>query len=304
MYKWNETKLIEIFCSADDFCIEYQQLLTEKFIGEHQGKKVNEPGLSMSEIMSIEIFYHLSAHKCFKFYYTHYLEVHLKDYFPKMPSYNRFVQLKPRMAIFLFFYLYRCRIGEHTGCYYVDSAKLPACHNLRIYNHKVFRGIARRGKTSTGWFYGLKIHWIINEKGQLMAFTITPGNVADNNKELMLKLCGYIRGKIFGDKGYINQKAWEELLNNGLLFFTKRRRNMKNVLLKMEDKILLNKRGVIESAIELLKGLCNIDHTRHRSPINAIVNTFAGLAAYTHLDKLPHINMGEFQMRNFLPLAA
>lgn len=245
MFKWNVTKLIEIFCATDDFCKENQQQLAEKFLSCHQQKKINEPGLSMSEMMSIEIFYHLSGQKNFKFYYIRYVEVHLKSYFPQLPSYNRFVQLKPRMTIFLFFYLHLCRMGEHTGCYYIDSAKLPVCHNLRIHGHKVFKGIAKRGKTSTGWFYGLKLHLVINQIGQPMSFTVTAGNVADNNKELMLKLCQHIKGKAFGDKGYINKEVWDELLENGLLFITKRKKNMKNVLMPEQDRMLLNKEELL-----------------------------------------------------------
>lgn len=298
------TKLVEIFCSVDDFCKKYQPELSQKFLSEHQLKKTNECSLSMSEMMSIEILYHLSGHQCFKYYYTRFLEVHLKSYFPGLISYNRFVQLKPRMAVFLFFYLYLCRRGTASGYYYIDSSKLPVCHNLRIHSNKVFKGIAKRGKTSTGWFFGLKLHIIINEQGQLMAFSITPGNVSDNNKKIIHQLCQQIFGKLFGDKGYINQPLAEELLKNGLLLITKRKKNMKNCLMEMQDKIMLSKRGIIESVIELMKHICNIDHSRHRSTMNAIINIFAGIAAYTHMDKLPHVNLNEFRLREYLPIAA
>ncbi len=208
------------------------------------------------------------------------------------------------MAVFLFFYLYLCRRGTASGYYYIDSSKLPVCHNLRIHSNKVFKGIAKRGKTSTGWFFGLKLHIIINEQGQLMAFSITPGNVSDNNKKIIQQLCRQIFGKLFGDKGYINQPLADELLKNGLLLITKRKKNMKNCLMEMRDKIMLSKRGIIESAIELMKHICNIDHTRHRSPMNAIINIFAGIAAYSHMDKLPHVKLNEFRLREYLPIAA
>jgi|WetSurMetagenome_2_1015567.scaffolds.fasta_scaffold99108_2 hypothetical protein len=298
-----ELKLIEIFCKCDDFCKQFEKEIEGKLIPSLTGNKSVSKvpaGLSVSEMMSIEIFYHLQGSKCFKYYYTRYVLKQLQEYFPGLVSYNRFVQLKPRMFLYLFCFLMACRIGAKTGTYYVDSAKLVVCHNLRIHSHKVFKGLAKRGKTSTGWFYGLKLHLIINQNGEIISFIITPGNVADNDFELGVKLCKSLCGKIFGDKGYISSKLEKALLEQELLLVTKVKRNMKNRLMSLNDKALLQKRGVIESVIDILKSICDIEHSRHRSQANAFVNILAGLAAYSFLDKKPSIKSRKLNIRDYI----
>ena len=290
MNKKFELKLIEIFCNCDDFCNLFEEGIEQKLIPMQAKAKGRLPGnLSMSEVMCIEISYHLQGAKCFKYYYTRFVEPHLRGYFPGLVSYNRFVQLKPRLMLYLFCFIMSSRLGRGTGTYYVDSGKLVVCHNLRIPSHKVFQGIARRGKSSTGWFYGLKLHLIVNQFGELISFIITPGNVADNNLQLGLKLCRNLCGKLFGDKGYISQKLQEGLARQGLFLVTKAKKNMKNRVTSAQDNILLNKRGLIESVINILKHICDIEHSRHRSPANAIVNTFAALAAYSFMEHKPSI---------------
>ena len=291
MDKILELKLIEIFCTCDDFCREFGNEIESKLIpcqAMSQCPKV-PCGLCTSELMCIEIFYHLQGSKCFKYYYKYFVEAHLKGYFPGLVSYNRFVQLKPRLFLYLFIFLLACRLGRQTGTYYIDSGKLVVCHNLRIHSHNVFKGLAKRGKTSTGWFFGLKLHLVINQFGEIVSFLITPGNVADNNLGLGLKLCRGLCGKIFGDKGYINGKLTNELAGQGLQLITKIKKNMKNKLVSMTDYKLLRKRGVIESVIDILKNICNIEHSRHRSPANAFVSILAGLIAYSFIEHKPSI---------------
>ena len=303
MNKNRELKLIEIFCNCDDFFLEYgkeidSKLIPPSLLGEHKEKL--QCGLCISEMMTIEIFYHLQGSKCFKYYYKYFVEEHLKDYFPGLVSYNRFVQLKPRLFLYLFVFILAYRLCRQIGTYYIDSGKLAVCHNLRIHSHKVFAGLAKRGKTSTGWFFGLKLHLVINQLGEIVSFLITPGNVADNNLEVGLKLCRGLCGKIFGDKGYISGKLTGELFRNNLRLITRVKRNMKNRLIGVEDKYLLDKRGVIESVIDILKNICNIEHTRHRSPANAFVSILAGLAAYSFLEHKPSIRNYNLNMRNFI----
>lgn len=85
-------------------------------------------------------------------------------------------------------------MSKRTGTYFIDSKKLPVCDNRRIHSNKVFEGFAKRGKSSTGWFYGLKVHLIINELGQIMNFMLTPASVADNNENLLKKMLKGLRG--------------------------------------------------------------------------------------------------------------
>ncbi len=113
----------------------------------------------------------------------------------------------------LYFFIHYSGLHSQTGTYYIDSTKLEVCDNHRIYNHKVFKDIAARGKTSTGWFYGLKLHLIVNEQGELMSIAFSPGNVSDNNAHVVQGLCSNLQqeGKVFGDAGYVSQKLFEIL---------------------------------------------------------------------------------------------
>lgn len=292
MHILNEDKLIQIFCMVDDFCNEYSKSIQQRGLGvKGKNRKVPEPQLCISEIMTIEILYHLSGHKCFKYYYLQMVEPGFKEYFPGLVSYNRFVELKPRINLYLFAFINLCLLGLSTGVSYIDSTKLVVCHNLRIHSNKVFKGIAKRGKTSTGWFFGLKLHLIVNHVGEIVSFWLTSGNVADNNKNVVVKMCANLFGKLFGDKGYISKELFRELFGQGLELFTTIRRNMKNKLISLENNLFLMKRGVVESVIELLKSACNIEHTRHRSPVNAIVNIWAAIAAYHFFERKPSILM-------------
>lgn len=175
------------------------------------------------------------------------------------------------------------------GIYYADSTTLSVCRPQRISAHKVFKDKAERGKTTMGWFYGFKLFIVINGLGELAAAFLTKGNVADNNASMMRRLFKRLKGLVFADKGFINAKAAEELMSGGLRLITKVRMNMKNKLLEMNHKMLLMKRGVIESVNDILKTVCDIDHSRHRCPVNMLVNTYAALVAYSTMDRKPSI---------------
>ena len=286
----NEIKVIKLFCELDDFAEAFDKKMSSHLLAKHSPQSFHRPEISVSEMMCIEILYHHSGYKCFQYYYKQEVEKgYLKSYFPKAPCYNRFVQLKPRMLMHLVFYLNLCRIGQLCGIYFADSTKLAVCHNRRIHSNKVFKGKAARGKTSTGWFYGLKLFLVINAYGEIMNAFFTMANVADNHFSTMIKLFSKLKGWAFADKGFINQKAVEELLSKGLHLITGIRQNMKNKPMVMEQKLLLQKRGVIESVNDILKTVCDIEHTRHRSPVNALVNLYAGLCSYTFLERLPSI---------------
>jgi hypothetical protein len=190
----------------------------------------------------------------------------------------------------LFAYLLQRR-GEITGIAFIDSTSIDVCHNKRIKRNKVFKGLAKRGKTTSGWFYGVKLHLIINEKGEILAFQLTPGNISDVS--VVKTLSKGIFGKLFGDKGYISAELAKSLLKQGLELFTTLRSNMKQKLMRLRDKILLRKRAIVETVNDQLKNISQIEHTRHRSPENFLINLLAGIAAYTHQPKKPSINLVE-----------
>ena len=286
----DELKVILIFWDLDDFVNGCEKFVDCKLIGSKSPHSVNEPGITNSEMMCIELLYHLSGYKCFQYYYQQAVEQgSLRDYFPAAPSYNRFVQLKPRILPLMIFYLSCCRLGWLCGLYYADSTSISVCHNRRIHSNKVFKGKATRGKTSTGWFYGFKLFLVVNAFGEIVKVMFTGANVADNNINQLLKLFDKLQGLAFADKGFISQPALEQLLHKGLHLVTGIRTNMKNKLINMTHKLLLKKRGMIESIHDILKTVCDIEHTRHRSPINALLNIFAGVCAYTYLERLPSI---------------
>ena len=212
----------------------------------------------------------------------------IRKEFPNLVSYSRFAFLMKNLFFPLFAYLLT-RKGALTGIAFIDATSLAVCHNKRIRRNKIFKGFAKRGKTTSGWFYGFKLHLIINDRGEILAFQLTPGNVADVS--VAESLSKGIFGKLFGDKGYISIELAERLLKRGLRLFTSIKSNMKQKLMTMKDKILLRKRALIESVNDQLKNICQIEHTRHRSIGNFLVNVLAGLIAYSHQPKKPALRL-------------
>lgn len=291
--KNTEDQLIEIFLFTDDLCLEIEKSFLE------QGKKIKLPrrsGLCISEILTILVYYHYSGYKCFQYYYERLVLDGLISYFPGAMSYKRFLSYIPGCLPHLFLMAHiRCSQAAHTGIYFVDSKKLPVCSNRRIHSNKVFEGLAARGKSSTGWFYGLKLHLTINNLGQVVRFLITPANKMDNNPEVLEKIFHNLRGFCLGDKGYqIRQKLFEQFFQKGLQVVTKIRSNMKNKLVKWHHKLWLMKRNVIESVNDILMTVFDIDHTRHRSPVNAICHLIAGIIAYDFSPQKPTVIIPNF----------
>jgi hypothetical protein len=242
-----------------------------------------------SEMMTILILFQQSHYRTFKAYYTEYIQRHLRIEFPTLLSYQRFVELLPTLLVPLVAYLHT-QLGRCTGISFIDSTKLCVYHNARIQQHRVFDGRASRGKTSVGWFYGFKLHLVVNDEGDLLAFCLTPGNVDDRRP--VPKLASRLFGTLFGDKGYLSQPLAEQLLvTQGLRLITKLRKKMRNRLLTLSDKLLLHKRAIIETINDQLKIICQIEHSRHRSPINFLVHLIAGLIAYCHQPKKPSLRL-------------
>ena len=281
--------LLELFVSIDDFCQEFLPFWERMLIEDGSKKRQRAGQLSVSEIMIIIIYFHQSHYRNFKSYYMEHVCQHLRREFPKLVSYERFVILMPSVLGPLSAYL-KSLYGRCHGLSFIDSTALLVCDNHRIHNHKVFATVAQRGKGSMGWFYGFKLHLVINECGELLACQITPGNVDDRIP--VPTLCQRLFGKLIADRGYISQPLFQQLLDTfGVQLLTKLRKNMKNRLLSMVDKLLLRKRAIIESVVDQLKNISQIEHTRHRSSINCFINIIAGLIAYCHQPKKPSLNL-------------
>jgi hypothetical protein len=273
-------QLTPIFCQIDDFCKELNQYSQDKGLPSPKsrgGSRGPKRCLSNSEIMTILIFFQSSGWRNFKHFYIQFLCVYWKKEFPNLPSYNRFIEIMNRIVFHLVLFS-QVNSGKRTGIYYIDSTCLPVCHLKRSRRHKTFDEIAKYGRTSVGWFFGLKLHIVINERGELIAFKITRGNVNDSvASETILKS---LEGIVFGDKGFISKKLFSKLLEKGLKLITRTRKNMKSMSYSPIEKQLLNQRGIIETVINHFKHHYHIWHTRHRSVINAITHLMAGIASY------------------------
>jgi hypothetical protein len=285
--EYKENKLIEIFVQVDDFCQELEQWLRSQ--GKY--KPIYHGRMSMSEMMAILIFYHHSGYKCFQYYYEEMIRFDIADDFPLAVSYKHFLSLIPRCLNHLFlFSKWQCSQALPADAYYIDSKKLPICHNRRIKSNRVFKHIAMHGKSSTGWFYGFKIHLVINNLGEIAAFELSTANIADNNHELLKEIFKNLKGNCYGDKGYITS-IFEELYEQGIRLISKVRSNMKNKLIHLSDRYYLFKRGVIESVNDILMTVCDIEHTRHRSPLNFLTHTVGAVIAYGFLDQKPSVHL-------------
>ena len=295
-------KITEIFCSIDDFCKKFVPVWQSHMLGAEQ-VRIKPGKLSLSEVMTIQVMFHLSGFRCFKTFYNGYVRKHLKTWFPGVVSYNRMVELCGQSLVPLAVYLKSQALGECTGISFIDSTPLRVCHNRRIHNHKVFEGLAKRGQCSIGWFFGFKLHLVINDTGQVVDFMLTPGN-ADDRKPLKIKqFIKKLFGKLFGDKGYIGKQLFENLFYNGVHLVTKLKKNMKSkTITPVMDAILLRKRAVVETIIDQLKNIFQIEHSRHRSPKNFLTNLFSALIAYNFTDKKPSIKINFVDTKQLLLL--
>lgn len=296
-----DDKIIEIFCSVDDFCEEIKKEIKNHSLTSGEKTRNRAYTMSESEVITIMIFFHLGSYRNFKHYYVYYVQKHLQREFPKTVSYNRFVELMRESLLPMVLYLKMTKMGKCTGISFIDSTPLRVCHNRRIHSNKVFKGIAERGQCSIGWFFGFKLHLIFNDKGEILNFVITQGNVDDREPLKVGKILKNVFGKLFGDKGYLSQTLFETLFIDGIQLITKIRNNMKNTLMNINDKILLRKRAICETINDELKNICQIEHSRHRSFANFICNIISGLIAYSFLPKKPAIKC-EFVQSNQLTI--
>ena len=290
---FNIDKITEIFCLVDDFCKEFEKAKKDHVLQKDNDKKRRNRScnLSDSEVITILIFFHAGQFRNLKHYYTHYVQIHLRKEFPKTVSYNRFVELQQKATMPMAIFLKTCCLGKCTGVSFIDSTPLRACHIRREHSNKVFKGLAAKGQCSIGWFFGFKLHLIINDKGEILDFMLTQGNVDDREPLRNKAFHDKIFGKLFGDKGYICKTLFEQLFINGIHLITKIRKNMKNSLMHIQDKIILKKRALIETVNDELKNICQVEHTRHRSFENFLTNLLSGLIAYSFFPKKPSLNI-------------
>lgn len=281
-----DDKITEIFYLADEFCIEFDKNVKGHLLGKKPKRK---PKMSTSEVITITILFHYGQFRNLKHFYLGYVVKHLSSSFPNTVSYNRFVELMQQSVLPMTILLKTCCMGDSTGISFIDSTPIRVCKNKRIKRNRVFAGVATTGKGTMGWFYGFKLHLVINDKGEILNFVITQANVDDRDPLKDKKFINAIKGKLYADKGYVSKKLTELLFIDGIHLITGIRNNMKNTLMELKDKILLRKRSIIETINDELKNMCQIEHSRHRSFSNFIANLISGLIAYSFFPKKPAI---------------
>lgn len=284
-------KVTEFYFIIDEFFKEFDTLVNDHSLQKAKTRKRNRIfTMSQSEVMTIRVLFHSGAFKNLKIFYVFYIQKHMRKDFPDTVSYNCFVELQCKMCAVGCF----CQNDVHGQVYpdllYRFHPAAHSCHIKRKKQHRTFKDIAQKGKCSIGRFYGFKLHLIINDKGELPDFILTPGNVNDREPLKSMDLHKRIFGKLFGDKGYISKDLFEQLFVDGVHLVTSLRKNIKNALMLLHDRIMLRKRELIESVNDELKNMCRIEHTRHRCFDNFVINMLSALAAYSFFEKKPSIN--------------
>jgi hypothetical protein len=281
-------QLMAIFCAIDDFCTALEPVYARRLLHAGQRQRRRQTTLALSALLTLLVSFHWSHYRTCKHYYTAYVAVPLRPYCPHLVSYPRFVELLPRALVPLCGDL-ATRQGRCTGIAFIDPTPLAVCENHRLATHKVFEGIAARGKTAMRWFYGFKLPLLVNDEGVLLAFRVTPGNVDDRRP--VEHLATGLGGQLFGDRGDISQALHDLLLGQGLEWLTKMRKNMKNCVMRLGDTLLLRKRTLSETVHEQLKNIRQIEHTRHRSVTGLTGNLVAGFGAYSYRPTKPSLGL-------------
>lgn len=279
-------KLVELFCDVDDFCNVFIPQWQKQLLEDGTQKRQRDSRMTTSEIMTIVVSFHMSHYRDFKNYYLGYVSLMYKNEFPNLLSYTRFLALMPRVIVPMCAYFTSLK-GKPTGIEFIDSTSIKVCHNIRIPRHKTFDGIAQRGKGTMGWFYGFKLHLIVNHLGEIVAAKVTTANVHDTQP--VRELAAGLTDKLYGDKGYLSKALEADLFDRGVTLITTVRKNMKAKAISLWDRAMLSKRFIIETINDQLKNISFIEHSRHRSMNGFMLNLLAGLVAYCLKDNKPHL---------------
>ena len=289
--------LLYVFTIVDDFCCQFEDDFRKRLLKNGNAKRSGRiMSMTMSEIMTILLAFQLSDFRHFKGFYMN-LEANHGSEFPQLVSYSRFVTLMKSAMIPMvgFFEFVK---GVETDSYFIDATALAVSKNKRIYSHKVFKTLAKRGKSSMGWFFGFKLHLVCNQQGAPIDFRLTPGNIDD--RVAAKKLMNGLRGTIVGDKGYISKALFKKFFGDGLRIVTAVRKNMKPQLVTLKDSAMISSRSLIESVFNVLKNSMHLEHSRHRSVANFMVNLLSTISAFA----VRGMNSGLFKKNCISTLAA
>lgn len=282
--------LTGIFNNVYDVCSELNNRFSRRLLTKGNNIRVRNILIHPSEIITICVFFPYSGFKTFKQYYESSVLCVLHKEFKNLPCYSYFLQLREKVLNIFVMLLCKNMRNKCTGISYIDSFCIKVCHNKRIYNHKVFKGLAGRSKTSMDWFYGFKLHLLVNTNGEVVNFCFTAGNIPDNDESVLNSLLNEkVYGSVYGDKGYlINKNKKKKLKEKNIRLITRKRKNMKNKAnSSLLDGLFLNKRNIIESIGNILKNVFELEHTRHRSSTGLISHIFSTMIAYIFKKRKP-----------------
>lgn len=282
-----------IFVEVDDFCKYFEDKFNKKLLCNGK-KRLRKSKIAASEVMTILLMFHYSGYKTFKEYYLYDVLKNENNYYRNLVSYSRFIELKKQLFIPMTLFIRSCCLGKCTGISIIDSCPIRSTHVKRKHRSKVMKSFGAKGKTNTGWFFGFKLHIVINHLGDIVNFSITSGNVSDANKFLLKKITKGLHGKLVCDRGYIG--AEKTLAGKNIQVIHKIRKNMKNVLMNFFDKMLLRKRGIIETVNGLLKQCLSLEHSRSRSIEGFVIHVFSTIGAYYFRPKKPSIDLSSLMI--------
>jgi hypothetical protein len=239
-----DTKTVDIYYLVDEFCREIEKTMENYRLPKESVKKTGKKSfiLSDSEVITVMILFHQSHCRDLKYFYINHIRNRKAD-FPQTVSYNRFVELQRSALLPMVIFLQVCCPGKCTGISIIDSTPVRVCHIKREKSHKVFKGLATKGKSTVDRFFGFKLHLIVNDKGEIIEFLITQANIDDREPLKDRTFHEKLSGKLFGDRGHISKDPFEKPFIGNIHPITKIKKNMKNTPMHLQDKIILGKVG-------------------------------------------------------------
>lgn len=274
----NNSDLVQVFCLMDDIC-KSLSLVKEK------NPKGGRPScLTLSEVLTITLMQKEYAIENKKALWK-YVNNHHKNDFPRLGCYKSFCVTLNRLApeilkvITIF-----CRINkEKSGILkFIDSTKLEVCKIWRAGSHKTMKALAKKSKSTTGWFYGLKLHIVCDDNGNLLYIAFTTANIDD--RRILEKALKNFENSIFGaDAGYCGKNMQKEAKENDNIVLAAVRKNMKTIATEFDQKVL-NLRSVVERCFSVMKTRLNLVSTLARSVNGYLAHYIRTLFMYIFKD--------------------
>lgn len=274
--------LTSLYTFIDDF---YKEISTFDCWGKLYSKWAGSRGpvkkLSLSEVVTLNILrFQLRISDLKSFHRL--VRDRFKSEFPSVPNYENFLKATNKSAeltlLIIQYFLFINRAISENQNHFIDSTPLSVCYNYNINSHKVNKGLAERGKSTKGWFYGFKLHGVCNEMGLLEEILFTPGNVHDC--KTLETLASSFSGTLTCDAGYlVSENVLEKIFTRKLKIFIATRKNMKRIMTQKQGK-LFKSRSIIETVWGVLKERFNLMYNLSRSTHGLFRHYFYSIVSY------------------------